>query len=127
VPSGGWGLAIGAGVSTNRATYATVANASSAVWSEPVPGEVWLHEWLHGVCDHYARRGFGMPPGDADGGDRLGYRRETALGWSRYYRDLMTGRVLVRGRQTGITAQAWRSGSTRLAGPPPPPSQRGTG
>ena len=127
VRSGGWGLAIGAGVSTNRATYATVANASSAVWSEPVPGEVWLHEWLHGVCDHYARRGFGMPPGDADGGDRLGYRRETALGWSRYYRDLMTGRVLVRGRQTGITAQAWRSGSTRLAGPPPPPSQRGTG
>ena len=69
--------------------------------------------WLHGVCDHYARRGFGMPPGDADGGDRLGYRRETALGWSRHYRDLMTGRVLVRGRQTGITAQAWRSGSTR--------------
>src|SRR3989440_1999300 len=48
VLSGGWGLAIGAGVSTNRATYATVANASGAVWSEPVPGEVWLHEWLHG-------------------------------------------------------------------------------
>ena len=123
VPSGGWGLAIGASDWTNGATYATVANTSSAVWSEPVRGEVWLHEWLHGVCDHYRRRGYDMPPGDADGGERGGYRREPGLGWSGYYRDLMTGRVLVGGRRLGITAEAWRSGSTRnvvVSGSPPP-------
>ena len=112
VPSGGWGLALGASEWSNGATYATVANAASAVWSEPVRGEVWLHEWLHGVCDHYARRGWSMPPGDADGGERCGYRREPGHGWSRYYRDLMTGRVMAGGRAHGITAEAWRSGFT---------------
>jgi hypothetical protein len=111
VPSGGWGLAIGATDWSNGATYATVANASGATWSEPVPGEVWLHEWLHGVCDHYARSRFAMPPGDADGGERAGYGREPDLGWSRYYGDLMTGRVEVRGRRVGIPPEAWRSGS----------------
>jgi hypothetical protein len=112
VPSGGWGLALGASEWSNGATYATVANVPSAVWSEPVRGEVWLHEWLHGACDLYARRGFEMPPGDADGGERCGYRREPEHGWSRYYGDLMTGSVQVGGRGLGITAEAWRSGST---------------
>jgi hypothetical protein len=111
IPSGGWGLAIGATDWSNGATYATVANAPRAVWAEPVPGEVWLHEWLHGVCDHYARRGFPMPPGDADGGARGGYRREPDCGWSRYYADLMTGQVAVDGRHLGISAAAWRTGS----------------
>ena len=117
VPSGGWGLAVGATDWSNGATYATVANASGAIWSEPVPGEVWLHEWLHGVCDHYARRRFAMPPGDADGGERAGYRREPDLGWSRFYGDLMTGRVGAPGSQVGITPEAWRSGSPLSPGP----------
>src|SRR5438105_6965580 len=64
VPSGGWGLAIGATDWSNGATYATVANASRAAWSEPVSGEVWLHEWLHGACDHFRRRGVPMPEDD---------------------------------------------------------------
>jgi hypothetical protein len=114
VPSGGWGLALGASEWTGGVTYATVANAAAWAWAEPVPGEVWLHEWLHGVCDHYARRGFPMPPGDADGAERHGYRRPAEAGWSPYYRDLMTGRVTVAGRQMGITADAWRSGSPAL-------------
>jgi hypothetical protein len=111
VPTGGWGLAIGATGRSNGATYATVGNASSTVWAEPVRGEVWLHEWLHGVCDHYSRRGYAMPRGDADGAERSGYHREADRGWSRYYKDLMTGSVLVGGRRLGITSEAWRSGS----------------
>lgn len=115
VPSGGWGLAVGASEWSGGATYATVANAAAAVWAEPVPGEVWLHEWLHGVCDHYARRGFPMPSGDADGAERHGYRWTPEAGWSAYYRDLMTGRIAVGDRLLGVTAEAWRTGSPRSA------------
>lgn len=111
VRTGGWGLAIRATDWSHGATYATVANAEAAVWARPVVGEVWLHEWLHGVCDHFARRGFEMPPGDADGGGRAGYRQTPDEGWTAYYRDLMTGRVRAGGRAFGIPAEAWRSGS----------------
>ena len=111
VRTGGWGLAIGATEWSNGATYATVANTSEAVWSRPVVGEVWLHEWLHGVCGHFARLGFEMPPGDADGGGRAGYESTAAEGWTGYYRDLMTGRVPFENRLVGIPPAAWRTGS----------------
>jgi hypothetical protein len=116
IPSGGWGLALAASDWSNGASYATVANIRREVWAAPVVGEVWLHEWLHGVCGHYAARGFPMPPGDADGGERNGYRQSAATGWSEYYRDLMRGRVLVEGRASGITPAAWRTGSILSAG-----------
>jgi len=111
VPTGGWGLAIRATDWSNGATYATVANAGPAAWAGPERGEVWLHEWLHGVCAHYAGRGHAMPPGDADGGGRCGYRCSPETGWCDYYADLMTGRVPSGGQLTGIPAEAWRSGS----------------
>jgi hypothetical protein len=107
VPTGGWGLAIRATDWSNGATYATVANTDVETWARPVCGEVWLHEWLHGVCDHFSRRGHEMPPGDADGGGRHGYRQSPVDGWCAYYRDLMTGRVEVAGRRLGIPPAAW--------------------
>jgi hypothetical protein len=111
VPTGGWGLAIGATEWSNGSTYATVANTTDAVWTRPVAGEVWLHEWLHGVCDHFALRGFEMPPGDADGGGRAGYAQSPTEGWTPYYRDLMTGGVRFEDRLAGIPPEAWRTGS----------------
>jgi hypothetical protein len=111
VRTGGWGLAIRATEWSNGATYATVANVTDAIWSRPVVGEVWLHEWLHGVCDHFARRGFEMPPADADGGGRAGYEQTPSEGWTGYYRDLMTGRIRFEDRLVGIPPEAWRTGS----------------
>lgn len=111
IPSGGWGLAIGASNWSQGATYATVANAPREVWARPMPSEVWLHEWLHGVCDHFAQQGFVMPDGDADGGERHGYEQSETLGWTPYYRDLMSGQVLANGQKTGIPSEAWRRGS----------------
>jgi hypothetical protein len=105
--SAGWGLAIAAGPGSNWATYATVANARSATWKVPRLGEVWLHEWLHGVCAFFAEQGYPMPAGDADGGGSHGYKQSPAWGWSDYYHDLMTGNVLENGRRLGIPLQAW--------------------
>jgi len=107
ISSPGWGLAIAAGPWSNWATYATVANARSATWKVPRLGEVWLHEWLHGVCGFFADRGFLMPEGDADGGGRHGYKQSPVSGWTDYYRDLMTGNVPENGRCLGIPLEAW--------------------
>lgn len=107
IPSGGWGLAIAAGAWSNWATYAAIANARRATWQVPRLGEVWLHEWLHGVCAFFARRGYPMPAGDADGGGRHGYKQSPESGWTDYYRDLMSANVLEDGYRVGIPLAAW--------------------
>ena len=107
VPSGGWGLGMGASAWSYDATYATVANAIPAAWKVPLIGEVWLHEWLHGVCAHFAKRGHRMPAGEADGADRHGYVRSPQTGWTDYYRDLMNAGVMEDGQPMGIPASAW--------------------
>jgi hypothetical protein len=109
VRSAGWGLGLAASECSNGATYATVANTESWRWQIPVVGEVWLHEWLHGVCAYFAGLGYVMPDGDADGGARHGYIQCPVSGWTDYYRDLMTGNVLDAGRPTGIPLDAWRA------------------
>ena len=107
IPSPGWGLGMGASDSTFGATYATVANAPTQTWQVPRVGEVWLHEWLHGVCAHFEAQGHIMPDGNADGGDRHGYVQSPITGWMDYYRDLMNGLVAEDGRLTGIKPEAW--------------------
>lgn len=110
VPTGGWGLAIPPTDWSNGATYCTVGNAPMDMWNEPDVGEVWLHEWLHGACAHFAKKGWAMPKGDADAGGSHGYQHSSIYGWGEFYRDLMTGQVLDEGRRTGITKEAWESG-----------------
>lgn len=109
VPCDAWGLAIGACDWSKGATYAAIATAPTAAWSGEAPGEVWLHEWLHGVCQHFARRGHAMPERDADGAELHGYVRSPTSGWCDYYRDLMRGNVLENDRRIGIPVAAWSS------------------
>jgi hypothetical protein len=107
VRSAGWGLGLAASDWSNNATYATVGNTESWRWQIPMMGEVWLHEWLHGVCAYFADLGYVMPVGDADGGGSHGYVQSQVSGWTDYYRDLMTGNVLDAGVATGIPLDAW--------------------
>ena len=111
VPGDAWGLAIGASSWSNDATYAAVANAPESAWRHEARGEVWLHEWLHGVCRCFAQRGFAMPQRDADGAELHGYQRSPTAGWTDYYRDLMSGMVAENGRRVGIPLQAWPESS----------------
>ena len=108
VPGSAWGLGMGASDWSNWATYAAVANASAAAWKNEARGEVWLHEWLHGVCHHFERRGHAMPERDADGGELHGYTRSSTHGWTDYYRDLMRGAVVESDVRLGIPIVAWR-------------------
>jgi hypothetical protein len=107
VPGSAWGLGMGASDCTNDATYAAVANAPAPDWRNEARGEVWLHEWLHGVCHHFAERGYPMPERDADGGQLHGYQRSATSGWTDYYRDLMRGVVVEGDNRLGIPRHAW--------------------
>jgi hypothetical protein len=111
IPSGGWGLGMGPTAQANNCTYAAVGNSAHEDWIRPRIGEIWLHEWLHGVCNHFSNQGFQMPSGDADGGGRSGYTQSEEHGWTDYYRDLMCGNVNTNGQGSGITTEAWRTGS----------------
>jgi hypothetical protein len=111
VRSAGWGLGMAASSWSNGATYATVGNAESWIWQIPVVGEVWLHEWLHGVCAYFSGLGYLMPDGDADGGGRHGYVQSSVSGWTDYYRDLMTGKVVEDGTAKVIPLEAWARSS----------------
>jgi hypothetical protein len=108
VPCPAWGYGCGPSESTHGATYAPIANAPTWAWKIPLLGEVWLHEWLHGVCAIFADRGVVMPEYDADGGGSHGYTQSPTDGWSSYYRDLMTGQVPENGMRMGITQETWR-------------------
>ena len=107
IPCRGWGLGLAASEWSNGAIYAVVANAPSWAWHREAPGEVWLHEWLHGICHHFAAKGFAMPARDADGAEVHGYVRSSVEGWTAYYRDLMSGNVLENGQKLGIPLAAW--------------------
>jgi hypothetical protein len=116
VPGHAWGLGMGASDWSNGATYAAVANAPNANWKNEARGEVWLHEWLHGVCHHFAQLGHVMPERDADGAELHGYVRSPTRGWTEYYRDLMSAEVLEDGKRLGIPSD-WPSKGA-LAGQP---------
>ncbi|MCB0129353.1 MAG: peptidoglycan DD-metalloendopeptidase family protein [Caldilineaceae bacterium] len=111
IPSGGWGLAIGPTDWANGATYFTVTNVAEWLWEMPIVGEVWLHEWLHGLCDIFADRGVDLPSGCADGGGANGYEWSSATGWSHFYHDLMTASVYEDGEYRGIGVQDWQGGT----------------
>jgi hypothetical protein len=108
VPCRGWGLGMAPSAWSNDATYAAVGSAASWAWKIPVVGEVWLHEWLLGVCGMFQEDGVTMPMYDADGGGSHGYLQSETTGWTAYYRDLMTGRVREGNESKGITAEAWK-------------------
>ena len=111
IPCRGWGLGMGASDWSNDATYAVVGNASSWAWQREAAGEVWLHEWLHGVCHHFATKGYAMPARDADGAELHGYIRSPAAGWTEYYGHLMSGKVWENGMPVGIPLEAWKTAS----------------
>ena len=108
IKSAGWGLGMGPSPWSMDATYATVANIHLGAWQIPLVGEVWLHEWLHGACAHFASRGHVMPKKNVDGADSHGYVRSPTTGWTDFYRDLMTCHVSEDGKLLGIPLDAWR-------------------
>lgn len=104
-------------INDGTATFSSIVAGREDWWKRGGTywGEVFLHEWLHGVCRFYESLGYPMPEGDADGGERHGYVESPAMGWMPYYSDLMQGKVWEPklSRYTGITREAWSRGTPR--------------
>ncbi len=89
---------------------------------EEFEGQVFIHEWLHGVCHFYKMMGWTdtISNGDADDGGGLGYG-SVATGDLDYYKDLMTAQVKKNKKDPsspltstpGITNALWQGGSMR--------------
>jgi hypothetical protein len=109
-----WGMG-GSFINDEKTTFDSIIGGDESWWGggKYICGQVFLHEWLHGVCRYYDGLGFTMPVGDADGGGSHGYKYDPVLGWMRYYRDLMQRKVWepAYSKYTGITKEAWSRGT----------------
>ncbi|MDQ3110755.1 MAG: hypothetical protein M3R17_12750 [Bacteroidota bacterium] len=101
---------------------AAIAFIPSNYNMEEFHGQVFIHEWLHGVCHFYKMMGWTdkISGGDADDGGPLGYMSTTADGDLIYYKDLMNAQSKnkkVSGAPLtgtpGITNALWQAGSMR--------------
>ena len=108
IPIISWGLGYWPGSYANGMTYATVLNISY-VWPGD-DGEVFLHEWLHGVESFYTSLGFRFPIGGLHGAGEHGYVDENGH-WHAWLRDFMRGLVYENGVRTGLIPETWQGGS----------------
>ncbi len=109
IPSGGWGW--GGWMGIHNMTYATVYNLSWYWPGDPCKGEVFLHEWLHGVTGFYQWLGFPFPVEDLHGAEEAGYTQDQNGCWETWLRDYLRGLVLENGQYKGLVPAAWQRGS----------------
>jgi hypothetical protein len=112
VPTNYWGLAyVGPiGWGAYQFTWSTVIRGQDWYWSRnDAPGEVILHEWLHGLEGHYRNYGYVVP--DLHGAEEHGYKEDAVGGWRTWLRDYMQGRVVKDGWTRGISPGVWGSGA----------------
>lgn len=114
VPSWGWGLGLSASPHSNGAAYATITVPPSDrpwwVTTMDFPGEVYLHEWLHGVIDYH--HAHGAQVADLHNNAYFDYADDDGS-WRRWYSDLMQRHVRdpISGAADGIDYRVWQAGT----------------
>lgn len=95
----------------NGMTYASVINIPWVWESDVCEGEVFLHEWLHGVTGFYSWLGFSFPYEDLHGAEEAGYTTDENGCWKPWLEDYMQGLVLENGQYKALVPETWHSGS----------------
>jgi hypothetical protein len=114
LPTYGWGLGYWPYDYANGMTYATVFNISWVWPSDACHGEVFLHEWLHGVTGFYMYHlGFPFNVEDLHGAEEAGYTWDfTEDGcWDNWLRAYMRGLVYEDEQRKALVPATWQSGS----------------
>jgi hypothetical protein len=112
---GGWGWGYWPGeTEANGMTYASVHNLSW-IWTtanQACRGEVFLHEWLHGVTGFYGSKGVPFNLDDLHGAEEAGYTTNADGCWEPWLRDYMRGLVYENGqRKALVPGLTWYRGS----------------
>jgi len=103
----------------HRFTWSTVLRGQDWFWSlHDAPGEVILHEWLHGVEGHYRNSTYVVP--DLHGATDHGYAEDPGGSWRTWYKDYMQGKVVKTGWTRGISPAVWASGAVNSPVRPAP-------
>jgi hypothetical protein len=111
IPTYGWGLGYWPGDYANGMTYASVFNLNWVWTNDTCEGEVFLHEWLHGVTGFYMSLGFPFPYEDLHGAEEAGYTVDANGCWKPWLRDYMRGLVYENGQPKALVPATWHSGS----------------
>lgn len=113
IPSMGWGLGYWPGWGfANDMTYASVFNLSWAWQADFCEGDVFLHEWLHGVTGFYMLHlGYPFPVEDLHGAEEAGYAIDPNGCWETWLRDYMRGLVYENGERTALVPETWQTGT----------------
>jgi len=113
---GGWGWGYWPGETyANGMTYASIYNLSW-VWTtsnQACHGEVFLHEWLHGVTGFYMSKGVPFNVQDLHGAEEAGYSWDYNDGcWDSWLKVYMRGLVYEAGKRKALVPQlTWYKGS----------------
>ena len=111
LPVYGWGLGYWPFDYANGMTYATVFNIGWVWPGDACQGEVFLHEWLHGVTGFYMWRGYPFPVEDLHGAEEAGYVTDANGCWKTWLTDYMRGQVYEGGVPKALVPQTWYGGS----------------
>ena len=115
IPTDYWGLAyvgpVGGTYGGNYVTftYGTIIYGADWWWGGKYPGEVILHEWLHGLEGYYQSLGYSIP--GLHDAEKYGYHPDPDGSWKPWYSDYMQGKVISNGEYMGISYGVWLSGS----------------
>jgi hypothetical protein len=120
IPTNYWGLAYVGPTEWNGhpITWSTVLMLDDWLWQGSTPGEVILHEWLHGVEGLYRNYGYVVP--ELHGAGDHGYTEDPGGGWRTWYTDFMQGHVIKGGETRGISPAVWASGAVLNRSAPAP-------
>ena len=111
LPIYGWGLGYWPFDYANGMTYATVFNLSWVWPNDACQGEVFLHEWLHGVTGFYLWRGYQFPFEDLHGAEEAGYVTDANGCWKSWLNAYMRGLVYENGVRKALLPETWQGGS----------------
>jgi hypothetical protein len=99
-------------------TFDTVVCYEPWVWLDvgEAHGEVFLHEWLHGIESFMTTWGYtsdDFPVEGLHGQEHYGYKHSPPSGWMGWYGDFMQGKVWdnEQGRYLGVTEEMWAIGN----------------
>ena len=114
-----WGMG-GSRFHNGTTTFASVISGRESLWlnSGQAKGEIFLHEWLHGITNFFMGHGYRNFPINDLHGYRLNYydyQKSPPNGWMAWYSDYMQGKVWDDKSKvsTGITEEMWAIGTPR--------------